>query len=630
MADFLSTGVSGLIAFQRALDVTSHNIANVGTDGYSRQRAEFVTRPAHPYGNGWLGSGVEVSTVKRMYDELLSSQVRGTTSSLAGFDAFSTQMQRVNNLFSSTTTGLSASLQKFANAIQDVASSPSSIPARQVLLSEANVLANRLQSYDQTLAGFDREIDARLGAEVTDISTLAKGVADLNAKIALESTRTGNPPNDLLDERDRLLDQLAGHIDITTVNQGDGKVNVFVGSGQPLVLGDIASGLSLVASPYDPTRHEIALSTPGGGVLNITKNISGGTLGGLMDFRAQVLDPTRNTLGRMSVALADVVNGQHASGIDLNGDLGGDLFAVGGVKVLRHTGNEGTGTVAVTRGDIEDLTERDYTLEFTASGWEMRDALSGASIPLTGDGSALDPFEGAGLSIVVGGTPEEGDRFLIQPTRAAAAGLDVLISDPAKVAAASPIRTASAATNSGSVQISSGEILDPENVDLQDLVEIEFISDTQYTINGGAAQNYTSGQAIELNGWSVTLTGTPVAGDSFTVSDNSSGAGDNRNALALADALRRPVLDGGTASLDATATRLVGSIGVATSQAQANRDAQNVISQELSSARDSVSGVNLDEEAANLLRYQQAYQAAAQLIRVASTLFDTLINAVGR
>lgn len=630
MAGFLSTGVSGLLAFQRALDVTGHNIANVGTDGYSRQRAEFMTRPADPRGNGWVGNGVAVTTTRRLYDDVVAQQVRTASSSLGHFDAFGSQIERINNLFANTTTGLTATMQRFANALQDVANSPASSSARQVLLSEARGLAERFKSYDSQLVTLDNQVGTQINAEVAEISQLANSIAQLNREISNAFAGSGQPPNDLLDQRDRLLDDLSSRIEVSTVRQDDGTVNVFVGSGQPLVLGDDAAQLVTVRDPYDPVRQGIALQLPGGNAIDITANLNGGSLGGLLDFRTQVLDPTRNALGRMAVGLTDVINEQHRSGIDLNGALGQNLFGVGGVLAQSHTANASSTTLSVTRTDTGALTESDYQLTFTAGTWTARRLDTGATVTLTGTGTALDPLRADGLAIVVNGTPAAGDRFVVRPTRTAAAGMDVLISDPGRVAAAAPIRTGVNAANTGNGLISAGSVVDATNPALRSTVTIEFLTPTTYSVNGAGSFTYTSGAPIDINGWSVQISGSPAVGDRFTVSDNTGGSGDNRNALAMVDALRRPVLDGGTTSIDSASSSLVGSIGVATRQAQASRDAQAVVQQEAVDSRDAISGVNLDEEAANLLRFQQAYQAAAQLIRVASTMFDSLLAATDR
>ncbi len=630
MGDFLSTGISGLLAFKRALEVTSHNIANVGTDGYSRQRAELVTREPSMFGNGYVGNGVSVATVTRSYDDLLAQNVRSASSSFSSLDTYASYLEKLSNLFGNTTTGITASIQQFANALQDVANNPSSISSRQVLLSQAQGLTERLKSYDSQLAGFDAQIESSLKSEVTDISSIAQSLAKLNVQIAGAYAQSGQPPNDLLDQRDRLLDELSSHIDINTVKQSDGSVNVFIGDGQSLVVGATSATLTTTVDPYDANRHNVSLVTPSGVTADITPSLTGGTLGGALDFRHQVLDPARNTLGRISVGLTNVINAQHHAGIDLNGNLGQDFFKVGGVDALANSANAGSATLAVTRSDFTALTEGDYYLTKTASGWSLRREDTGAAVALTGTGTSVDPLVADGLSIVVSGTASTGDSFLIRPTRSATAGLGVVITDPARVAAAAPIKTSAGTSNAGDGQISAGTVLDATDPNLRNTVTIQFTGASTYSINGAGSFAYTSGTPITVNGVQFTISGSPATGDTFTIQDNTGGTGDNRNAQALYDSLNSKVLDGGTASLNDSTNRLIGNIGVMTQQAQANRDAQSVVKQESLDARDSVSGVNLDEEAANLLRYQQAYQAAAQLIGVANTLFDSLLAATSR
>ena len=632
MADFLRTSVSGLLAFQRALDVTSHNISNVNTPGYSRQRVELGTRPAEPYGNGWVGQGVSVNTVRRMYDDFIAVQARGTSSSLERLDVYASNAERLNNMFGDATNGMTATLQKFVNAFQGVANSPASIPARQVLLSEAQTLQQRLQYFDSRLQDMDNEVNLRLRSEVMEINALAQGIARLNHDIQTGIARTGGqPPNDLLDQRDRLLDELSKKVSVNAVKQDGGAMNVFIGNGQPLVLGSVASELSTVQDQFDSTRLGLSMRTQGGEV-DITRNISGGALGGLLDFRREQLDPAHNALGRISLALASVVNEQHAQGIDLSGNQGNAFFGIGSPETLPSGLNDGTGSVNATIADVEGLTQRDYILELTGGGWQLRYADTGAAVPMGGDGSAATPFTAEGLSLEVGGTAEIGDQFLIRPTRSAVSDLQVLIDDPSQIAAAGAVRTAVNSDNTGTGAISAGEIADFDDFTIGPDVQIEITGPNTYSIDGGADQIFTPGQPIEIvhNGWRVEITGAPAVGDTFTVSRNTNGTGDNRNALALAGALNGGVLNNGTTSLSAAVGQFVGGIGVATRQAQVNRDAMSVLHEENIATQDSVSGVNLDEEAANLIKYQQAYQAAAQLIRVADTMFQSLLNATQR
>jgi len=637
MGNFLSTSVSGLLAFQRAIDATSQNISNVSTPGYSRQRVDLAARPAQMYANGWVGNGVQVNTTARVYDDMLADQVRVSSSSFSGLDSYTTFMNRVNDMFSNTTTGLTPSLQKFANAMQDVANNPTNSSSRQVLLSEANGLTDRLQSYNTQLTELSKQIEGSITGEATEISTLSKGIADLNDQIAAAYARANQPPNDLLDQRDMLIDKLATHLDINTVKQGDGQINVFIGTGQPLVVGKDASSIVATTDPYDPSRHSIGLKGPGGAPVDITGSVTGGSLGGTMSFRSEVLDPTRNALGRISVVLADTINTQHRSGIDLNGNAGTDLFSVGSPSVLANGSNTGAGLPAVTRTDDTKLTTSDYVLTKTAAGtppatdtWTLRNAATGAPVTMTGTGTASDPFKADGLSIVANSGAAVGDRFEIRPTRDAATGLGVKITDPGKIAAAAPIRTAATAANTGTGTISAGSVIDATNPALRTTSTIQFTGANTYSINGAGSFTYTAGQPITINGAQVAISGSPAVGDTFTISDNTGGTGDNRNMLALSDSLSKGVIDNGTTSLNSATSSLVGQIGSQTRQVQASRDAQEIVATEASDARDSVSGVNLDEEAANLIKYQQAYQAAAQMISVANSLFDSLLNATRR
>ncbi len=638
MANFLSTSVSGLLAFQRAIEATSQNIANVSTPGYSRQRAEMVTRPAQMFANGWVGNGVDVATTRRVYDSMIADQVRVASSSFSNLDSYSTLMNRVNDMFSNTTTGLTPSVQKLANAMQDVANNPTNSSSRQVLLSEANGLADRMKSYNTQLGELGKQIEGQITGQVSEVSTLAKGIADLNDQIATAYARANQPPNDLLDQRDVLLNKLSTHVDISTVQQADGQINVFIGSGQPLIVGKEASSLVATTDAYDASRHGIGLKGPSGAAVDITGSITGGSLGGAMAFRSEVLDPTRNTLGRISVAITDTINSQHRSGIDLTGAMGGDMFAVGGVEVLANKSNAGTGVPAVTRSNVGALTTSDYILQKTAVAtlpattdtWALRNVNTGAAVTMTGTGTVADPFKADGISIVVNGAAQVGDRFEIRPTRLATAGLDVKITDPSKIAAAAPIRTSVGSANAGTGTISAGSVVDATDANLRTTSTIQFINSTTYSINGAGSFTYTADQPIVVNGAQVTISGAPSTGDSFIIRDNTGGTGDNRNMLALSNSLAKPVIENGTTSINNSTSQLVGQIGSATRQVTASRDAQQIVQKEASDARDSVSGVNLDEEAANLIKYQQAYQAAAQMIKIASNLFDTILAATRR
>jgi flagellar hook-associated protein 1 len=618
MADMLATGLSSLRAFQRALDTTAHNIANVSTAGYSRQSVDFATRQPDAYGQNWIGTGVNASSVRRVYDQFISQQVRTSSGSLARLEAFAAEAGRLDDLLGNTSNGLGTTLQSFTDAINEVSSTPSSIPARQVLLAQANALTQRLQAYDARLREMSEGVDVKLNAEAGDINQMAQSIARLNGDIAVAVQNTGQAPNDLLDQRDLLIDQLSGKVSVSTVAEGDSSINVFIGNGQPLVLGTTASTLTTATDPIDPERLRLALQTPSGTV-DISRSVSGGALGGLLDFRREMLDPARNELGKITLAVANQVNAQHREGMDLNGNLGNGA-----------TTNSGTATVTATRTNVGAITSYDYILQRTSTGYAMRRADTGASVSFTGTGTNLDPILVDGMSIVVGAGIQTDDQYLVRPTRDAIQGFNVAITDPSRVAAAAPIRSAAAAANSGTGTISAGEVLNSSDPNLLTTANIVFTSATTYTVNGGPAQTYTAGSNIDANGWRVAINGAPVTGDTFTVRNNAGATGDNRNAFALADAMNAGVIDNGTTSVSAAVERMVGNLGLATRSAQLNRDAESVINESDIATRDAISGVNLDEEAANMLRFQQAYAASAQIISVANSLFDTLINAVRR
>jgi len=363
--------------------------------------------------------------------------------------------------------------------------------------------------------------------------------------------------------------------------------------------------------------------------VDISRSVSGGELGGLLDWRKQMLDPARNELGRITLAVASQINTQHREGMDLTGALGGNFFDVGGVGVVPATTNTTSAVATATRVNLGALTANDYVVTRTGTGYTVRRQDTGTSVAFTGTGTALDPLLFDGLSVSVGAGVAAGDQFVIHPTRDVIQGFDVAITDPARIAAAAALRTAAATSNTGTGTISQAEVLTPGGTTLNP-VNIVFTSATTYSVNGGADQAFTAGGNIDVNGWRLQIGGAPATGDTFTVRTNAGAVGDNRNAFALVDAMKAGVIEGGTVSVSSAVERLTGNLGLQTRAAQMSRDAEATVNESDLAARDAISGVNLDEEAANMLRYQQAYQAAAQIIAAASEMFDTLINAVRR
>lgn len=632
VGDILGTGISGLLAFQRSLANTSHNIANVNTEGYSRQRVELGARPPQSGGGGFIGQGVEVEGVRRIYDEFLSLQVRSNTSANAQLQSFYSQASQLDNLLADPQAGLTPSLQDFFNAVQGLANDPASIPARQVLLSNGENLAERLHALDQRMRDLRGAVNSQLQAGVSEINNYAQAIARVNQAISLaQGSAGGEPPNDLLDQRDALIIKLSELIGVTTVAQDNGAVNVFIGTGQTLVVGTQASLLSITKNPYDQSRYEIGYQNGSG---SISDSLTGGKLGGILQFRNQILDSAQNLLGRVATGLALTFNTQHREGQDMNGALGADFFSAAAPQTLAHSSNTGNAAVSATLASAGALTGSDYLLQRSSSGYTLTRLSDNTVTALTTFPGAPQTVDGVTLSLA-SGTLNVGDRFLIQPTRNGAAGINVALQDTRLIAAAAPVRSSASLANQGSAAISAGEILDSANAALLNTVTITFNNPpTTFTITGVAPDPspvaYTSGANIDFNGWRVQITGAPKAGDSFTVQQNTNGVSDNRNALLLAGLRTQLTLAGGSASYQDAYGQLVADVGSSTHQADIGRKAQETQLAQARNARDATSGVNLEEEAADLVRFQQAYQAAAQVISIADTLFQNLLLALRR
>ncbi len=624
MTDFLNTGVSGLIAFQRALATTSHNITNSNTVGFSRQQALLTARVG--LGVGFSGQGTEVTSVRRVYDQHLVGQVQSQTSSFNRLDTFHRLSGQVDDLLASGGTSVGVMLQDFFNALDTVADDPSALITREAFLGQAEALAQRFGQADGRLNALDRDVNSRLSESVSEINALAESLAQVNRQIVAAGSNAQGA-TDLLDQRDLLLTQLNEHVSVTSVPQDDGALNVFIGNGLVLVRGATSESLSTVPNEFEPTRLGVRFTDNN---VDISSRLSGGNIGGALDFRREVLDPTRNALGRLANGIAETLNAQHRAGIDLLGNLGGDLFAAGSPVMQAAASNTGTGTVNVSIDDIATLTTDDYVLRYDGAAWSLENSETRAAVPMSGSGTAADPFLVNGIAIEVGGTPAAGDKYLLRPNAGAAAGMELRIDDPARVAAAAAVIGSTSIDNLGDASISPGTVEDSSHPNLLNTVTISFIDANTYMVGATGPLPYTSGDPINFNGWAVEISGSPQAGDTFTVSANTAGSADNRNALLLSELQSLAVLDNGTSSLNDSFGTLVASVGTVTQHAGINRDAEEILLQNAEQARLAVSGVNLDEEAANLLRFEQAYQAAAQVVSVADQLFQTLIGAVAR
>lgn len=643
-SSILGIGQSALTAAQVGLATTGHNIANAATPGYNRQIVIQASAGGQDLGFGFVGKGTEVTDIQRAYNQFLTNQVISAQTSKGQLDTYYTQISRINNQFADADAGLSPALQSFFKGLQDVASDPNASASRESALSNAQSLASRFQSLDGQLSDMRQNVNNQLTSTIGMINVYAEQLSSLNKSIeAAQGTTDSHAANDLLDQRDQVISQLSKEVQVSVVKQGN-SYNVFIGSGQPLVVGNNTYGLVPTVSPTDAGRVEVGYVT--NGVMKVLPEnaLPGGTLGGLFEFRAKTLDSAQNALGRVAIGLASTFNAQHRLGQDQNGAMGGDFFTVAAPVVTSNVNNTGTALATASISNAGALTTSDYRLQVVGPGsykvTRLSDgnATSFATFPQTIDGVDFN---------MSAGTQATGDDFVIKPTVAGAANFNVAITDRTKIAVAAPIRTAAVATNTGTGKISAGSVdgnFTPANV--TPAVTLTYNSTTNeftgfplalgpvtVTNNGtsttfaaGTPVTYTPGATITAGGASFAITGTPANGDKFTLGANTNGLGDNRNALLLGSLQSKNTLDNGTTSYQGAYSQLVNQVGNKTRELGVTSAAEGKLLTQAVASQQSVSGVNLDEEATNLIRYQQAYQAAGKLMQTANSLFDVLLQ----
>ncbi|ENO89530.1 flagellar hook-associated protein FlgK [Thauera linaloolentis] len=678
MAGMLNIGMTGLNAAQAQLATTSHNITNVNTAGYHRQTVGQGALEPLFTGAGFFGQGTRVSSVTRSYDQFLESQVLQADNRRSQYAAYGAQIGQINNLLADSTTGLSPAMANFFAGVQEVASNPTSPAARQALISNAQSLATRFHSLNARMEEIREGVEGSLVQTVESINSYAKAIAEMNQRIVVaQAGGAGTPANDLLDQRDLLLGELNKLVKITVVEESDGAnasgaVSVFIGSGQSLVLRGAVSTFEVIPSASDPERGAVSMVAPGGNRIELAESLlTGGTLGGLLEFRRVSLDAAQNELGLIALGITETFNAQHKLGIDLEGVFGKNFF-----KPITPTVVPATAGVATSITDVSEVRAKDYrvavdniggTVKLFAGDEEVASQALPATWPVT--------LEGGGLSVTVpsaASIPEKG--LLIQPTRDAASHISVAITDYREIAAGGPVSVSAPLVNQGTGKLADIDVRSIAGMDgagdgkpdfasfsasfsgtslsvpagytierlRQDATSGQWVADTAYP--SGSATTFdpatdSSGAQFRITGpggyaFDFKFSGSPESGDSFEFASNAAGVADNRNAVALgalqtskvmlADGSGRP-----TATFQSIYAQTVTTVGNKTREVQVNESAQQALLDQATASRDSVSGVNLDEEAANLVRFQLAYQASARVMTVAQRLFDELI-AIGR
>ncbi len=856
----LEIGTSALNAAQSGILVTGHNIANVNTPGYNRQQTVQTTNIALGGGSGFFGQGVQVSTVQRLYSDFLTTQLNQAQSQSSQLSTYSTMVSQIDSVLGDPNLGLASAVQGFFSATQAVANAPSSVPSRQSMLSASQSLVARFQLLNQQFASARTSVNSQISSSVSLINTYASQIASLNNSIVNATNSTGGqPPNDLMDQRDALISNLSKQIQTTVLKQSDGSYSVFIGTGQGLVVGSQAQTLAAVPSTSDPGKTVVAFSANGNNSILPDSSVVGGALGGLYSFRSQSLDPAQNDLGRIAVSLAQTFNQQQQLGQDLNGKPGVPYFNVPAAVVLSNasngsgvaanvtlTGSNATsslqisanlssgaaapaaspfdpanpatynfthsatiydslgqshnaslyyvktgtanqwlayssvdgnasdsaqtassisatvttvatagganatqaasiasaavtaaGAVGATAASVaaavntaagvagltaaqasaiasattdngvaaigspnpsvlvftgagalssatntaksvslsngassplsfnadfsqvtqnaaatalssvsqngtetaSQLTGNDYLLNYSGGAtpsWTLVNTTTNQTVSMTGAGTSSSPFIADGMSIVVNppATPTQSASFVIKPTVNGAQDFSLNVSSTSQIAAASQVKSQAGAQNNGTGTIGAASATWPLNPSVQHNVTITFntpattfnVTDTTSGATLATNVTYTSGSKISYNGWTTSISGTPGSGDTFSVGPNTGGVTDNSNILLLAGLQTQNTMIGNTASYEGAYSQLVSQVGTTANQVQTNSTAQTTLVNQLTQSQQSVSGVNLDEEAANLIRYQQAYQAAGKMIQVVDTLFNTLLQ----
>lgn len=658
----MNVGVSALNANQQALTTVGHNIANVNTPGYSRQTVYTNALHGQNMGNGFIGKGVQVATVMRNYSALLNRQSNAANAIHAADTSRLQGLMQMQDVFKGGDGSLGAAVTNMMNAFVDVQAAPSDATGRNVVLTRMSELAARFHAASNMLEEQDYSTAQQLRNNALLVNDKASQVARLNNEIS-RALATGHQPNDLLDARDQVIREINQYVQTTQVAADDGSISLFVGGSQALVLGINSGQLSVEETKEYPGSQRMALyfSQPGGQQLELTAAmVGGGEIAGLLKFRNEDLAEGRNLLGRLAMTIGHELNLQNQRGLTLNGQQGGALFSLPttstGYGNITGYSNIGPGAATTQVMDASQLKPSEYRLIFEGSPvapvlTRMSDGkvFNATSTPPLNMGNLATGFDADGLRFTVPNATTAaavaGNSMLFKPFSTAASEIEALVHNPDELAAASALTANINKNNTGKLQLTQLGANDFTGIPAaQDPVRLTFDGAGQVTYQiydhlsstwsaASAPMDYTPGQPITINGWSITLTGTPAAGDTVDVA-NALDFGEAfrlnaGNAGAFLDLRDKKVFDEGTTLSDGFSAAMA-VVGTRTQSVQLAEKLSSTVAKNLEMDRTAVSGVNLDEEAARLLQYQQAYQASSKVIQIAQSLFDSVLNAVGR
>ena len=673
MASLINIGMSGLNASQGALATVGNNIANANTSGYSRQQIVQGSGASQQVGGVFIGTGTTLADVRRVYNAYLDAQLQTTTSLNGDAQAYLDQIGSVDKLLSDKNTGVSAALSSFFSSLQTAASAPGDMSARQLLLTNAQTLSNRFNSISSQLNQQNEGINSQLETLTSMVNQHSATIASLNKQIA-QATTAGNTPNNLLDARNeavRTLNELVG----VTVQEHDNVYDITLGTGQALVQGNTSNTLSVEPGQVDKSQYSVQINYAQS-KSEVTSVISGGKIGGLLRYRDDVLAPAMNELGRTAIVVADAINKQLGQGLDANGEFGSSLFNnINSDKAITQrslaaTGNSaGSSNLNVSISDSSQLTTYDYKVTFTSATEytvQRSDGQDAKGPFKLGDKQEIDGFT---LQLPQGGAVAAGDSFKVSPTRNGASAIGVQMSDANKLAFAGPLVAGAGGSNSGTgavgglslssvLDIYGGVGLGKSQSDIEGAMPVRIAFDeagtdgTQvYRVLNEAGKEIGKGSIVPgqdnkvtINvpvtnadgttsnvGFDTVISGSPGKGDSFDIKFNKDGKADNRNANELLGLQTKATVGtdkngNGGVSMGTSYSQLVSKVGGKASQASVDATANGAALSYAKEVRNSVSQVNLDEEASNLVKFQQYYTASSQIIKAAQATFSTLIN----
>lgn len=657
--NLLNIGLSGLNAAQWGINVTGQNISNQATAGYSVERPVYAETDGQYTSSGYLPSGVSTVTVQRQYSQYLSAQLNAANTSSSALSSYSSLVATLNNYVGSPTGGVGAAISSYFTGLQNVANGAASAATRSTAYSAGLTLANQLSSAGAQFDALRTQVNSQLQNSATQVNALTSQIALLNQQIAVAGS-SGQAPNQLLDSRDQAVASLSQLVGTTVTTQSDGSYTVTIGNGQPLVLGNTSYQMSTVPSASDPSELSLAVqssATTTGGAPQVLADstVTGGSIGGALQFRSQTLDPAEAQLGAIAVSFAAQTNAQNALGIDANGQPGGNLFTVPAPTTVTNLNNTGTAVLSASFDNAQQPPSSDYTLSYDGTTYTLKNKTSGEVV----DTATSLPATLGGLKLSATGTMNAGDSFTIEPTRGALNGFAVAASSGSAIAAAAPVTASATASNTGSGTITQGTVTAGYQMPSSTTtltynsasksltgfpagttVTIGTTPPTTVTIADSTTQvpyDPTQGATLTIasttqpppsgvmNNVSVTLSGTPSNGDTFTIAPGGA-SNDGRNAQLLSSLATSKAFDGGATTLTTAYSSYVNNVGNTAARLSAASSAQTGVVSQITTQQQSVSGVNQNEEATNLVQYQQMYQANAKVIQTAQTLFTTLLG----